>query len=151
MATGSPCKKCKRDCMVPGLLVNPVGVIPPIFIDYSSNYPVAEVFVQPYLDYIKNGIQNNGFCNGDISAYCLQAILDAVNDKIKEIVDIAISSLSLLFGNCYYLWIDGGIAITAECQCNDDDISNGNGPASAKVDVGYSGYLIHKTDCGRPA
>jgi|688.fasta_scaffold380278_3 hypothetical protein len=148
MATGNPCKKCKRNCMVPGIVTGPFAAIPPIFIDARQKFNVI-IDSQAFIDFITDGIQNNGFCDGDISLYCLEKIIEAIRIKISEVIGTAMIQWGpLFFGRCYNMYITDGIAITAKCECNDNDISNGNGPPNAKVEVVIDGAQLNVVDCG---
>jgi hypothetical protein len=146
MATGTPCKKCKRDCIVPGLLVSPIGVIPPILIDARVMSDI-QVETELFIDYIIDGIKNKSYCDGDVSTYCLDKIIDALLAKIGELVAAAVQSGTII-GKCYEMYIRKGVAITANCVCNDNDIANGNGPPSAEVKVVIDSIMLKDTDCG---
>jgi hypothetical protein len=133
--------------MVPGLLVSPVGVIPPIFID-AREMSNIQVDTDQYIDYIKDGIKNKGYCDGDVSEYCLEKIIEAIFTKIGELVATAVDRGSLIIGRCYNMYIRKGVAITAICECNDNDIANGKGPPNAKVEVVIDSIMLEEIDCG---
>lgn len=144
------CKKCKRDCIVPGFPVYSPGAIPPVFIDLRDKWNMR-VYTQALADYVKDGIKNKSYCNGDISAYCLERIIYTFQYEIEKSIRDWTGWDLFPSNTCYEMDFTSGFAITAHCTCNDADIANGNGPPSADVEIdkaAFSSSDIHLTSCG---